>query len=509
MRPSRNDAKVRPGLVLVMAIAIALSGCAMTVSREPPAAVQRVDAAASYVFDLAPAAMEPDTNAWWRQLGGAELDELVRQLQNQSLSIAAAEARVAQARALTRVARAERLPNVSTSGDGGVQRGNAFLPGLPGNEPEWNEIYRAALNADWNLDIFGAARASEQAASLRAEGNMLATAALRQSLTAELVRGYVNAWTLKQQIELNRAIVAAFERTTELTDQRYRAGSRTASLLDVQIARQNAASAAATVPALEAQYRNQLSAIDLLLGRLPGRTRLNLDGLTLAETPAPVSVGQPANLLFRRPDVALADLNWQAARLDLGAARARRLPSLNLAVSFSHQSEDPSDLLDLDDWVGSVLAGLFAPIYQGGRLKAEVQRAEAVAAELAADFAQAALSAVADVERALVNEQAAREQLIRRSESMAAAALSDRLATDRYAAGQVTLLTLLETRRALDAARQEHILAEQSVLNARIDLYLALGGDWFGADVDSSLAPAENERADMESGPEETGKQEA
>ena len=498
---------MRLGLALL--ISIVISGCAMQVSREPPATVQRVEAATRYVFDLAPADTVADTHAWWRQLGGAELDGLVRQLQDQSLSIAAAEARVAQARALTRVARAERRPGVSANVDGGGQRGNAFVPGLPGNEPEWNELYRAALNADWDLDIFGAARAAELAASLRAESNVLAAAALRQSLTVELVRGYVNARTLKQQIDLNRAIVDAFERTAELTDQRYRAGSRTASLLDVQIARQNAASAAAAVPSLEAQYRNQLTAIDLLLGRMPGRTRLNFAGLTPVETLVPMSAGEPADVLFQRPDVALADLNWQAARLDLGAARARRLPNLSLAVSFSHQTEDASDLLDLDDWVGSVLAGLFAPIYQGGRLKAEVERAEAVAAELAADFAQTTLNAVADVERALVNEQAAREQLSRRSESLAAAELSDQIATDRYAAGQVTLLTLLETRRALDAARQERILAEQSVLNARADLYFALGGDWFGADADPARAPVENERLDGESSPEQPEEQES
>lgn len=501
-----NQVKLRPALVLI--IAVALSGCAMTVSREPPPTVQRVDAAAGYVFGLTPADTAVDASAWWQRLGGGELDRLVTELQSQSLSIAAAEARVAQARALTRVTRAERLPNVSASGDGGVQRGNAFLPGLPGNEPEWNEIYRAALNADWNLDIFGAARASEQAAGLRAEGTVLAAAALRQSLTAELVRGYVNAWTLKQQIDLNRAIVTAFERTAELTDERYRAGSRTASLLDVQIARQNAASAAATVPTLEAQYRNQLTAIDLLLGELPGSNELTIEPLADPTQMNSLPVGQPAELLLRRPDVALADLNWQAARFDLGAARARRLPSLNLAVSFSHQTEDPSDLFDLDDWVGSVLAGLFAPIYQGGRLKAEVQRAEAVAAELAADFAQTTLSAVADVERALVNGQAAREQLGRRSESLAAAELSDRLATDRYAVGQVTLLTLLETRRALDAARQERILAEQSALNARIDLYLALGGDWFAATSDPAVASVENESLNNELNPETAGEQE-
>ena len=451
----------------------------MTISREPPPTVQQVDATTGFVFDLSPTETEADAHRWWLTLGGAELDRLVGELQNQSLSVAAAEARVAQARALIRVTRAERLPTVSASVDGGGQLGNAFVPGLSGSDPEWSELYRAAINTDWNLDIFGAVRASEQAVRLRADSTALAAEALRQSLTVELVRGYVNAWTLQQQIELNRAIVEGFKRTAELTDQRYRAGSRTASLLDVQIARQNAASAAAAMPTLEAQYRNQLIAIDLLLGQLPGYTQLTFAGLLPVEALAPVSAGQPATLLLRRPDVALADLNWQAARFDLGAAQARRLPSLNLGVSFNHQSDDPSDLLDLDAWVGSVLAGLFAPIYQGGRLKAEVQRAEAVAAELAADYGQTTLNAVADVERALINEQAAHEQLERRDESLSAARLSDQIASDRYAAGQLSLLTLLETRRALDAARQDRILAEQSALDARIELYLALGGEWF------------------------------
>ncbi|MEM7053801.1 MAG: TolC family protein, partial [Pseudomonadota bacterium] len=267
---SRRSASFKPRLLPALACFLMLNGCAMTISRAPPPTVQQVDAATGYVFDLSPAETEADASHWWQSLGGAELDRLVTELQTQSLSIAAAEARVDQARALTRVARAERLPGVSATVDGGGQRGNAFVPGLSGSDPEWSELYRAALNADWDLDIFGVARAGEQAARLRANSTALASAALRQSLTAELVRGYVNAWTLKQQLELNRAIVAGFERTAELTDQRYRAGSRTASLLDVQIARQNAGAAGGAWPALKAKYQKQLNEIDMRLGKLAG-----------------------------------------------------------------------------------------------------------------------------------------------------------------------------------------------------------------------------------------------
>ncbi|MEN1728069.1 MAG: TolC family protein, partial [Pseudomonadota bacterium] len=223
---------------------------------------------------------------------------------------------------------------------------------------------------------------------------------------------------------------------------------------------------------------NQSIAIDTLLGLQPGSLQLQLGDVAAAEQLPLLTPGHPADILSQRPDVALAELNWQAAQLDAGAARYRKLPTLTLSLSFSDQSDRAADLLDIDDWVGTVLSGLFAPLYQGGRLQANLEQAEAVAAELAANYAEAGLSALADVERALVESQAVESQLQLRGDSLRAAMISNELATVRYSAGQVSLLTLLETRRALDSARQDHLLAKQAVLEARIDLALALGGTW-------------------------------
>jgi NodT family efflux transporter outer membrane factor (OMF) lipoprotein len=503
-----------------------LSGCAMPTRPDPapPAAASdlfaAIDQEPSYVFGPArsaanPASIESDSQsddpnddrnddqrddqnddpasdgmdrratervAWWRRLGGAELDALVDRLLDQSLTLEAASARVAQASALIRSARSQRLPAVTASVDGGQQRGNAFLPGQGATTPEWTTIYRSSLNASWDFDLFGAARSAEQAAALRAESARLAALDLSQALIAELTKAYVNAWALRERLAINRSLASSFEQTAELTDARLRAGSPSARLLDVQIARQNAAAAAASVPELERQLRNQLSAIEVLLGARPGTLRFQFDAVSMATGLTDPPLGPPADLLVARSDVALAELDWAAAQFDVRAAQRRRLPTLDLSLSFSHQSDDLDDLLDIDQWVGTVLAGLFAPLYQGGRLTAELAQAEAAAAERAATYAEAALAALADVERALTDRRYTAEQLARRETSLTAAERSDELAELRYSAGTISLLTLLETRRSLDSARQDRVRAEQAAMNAWIDLQRALGGPWFQAD---------------------------
>lgn len=411
--------------------------------------------------------------AWWTVIGGADLDALVATLLAQNLDLDAARARLVQAEALAKQAGAARLPQVSADAGAGSSR----RIGVTG-EADWSDVYSVGLSGSWDTDIFGGRRASARSARLSADAADLNARALSQSLIAALASAYIDAWALERQIAIAQALADSFDNTAELTDQRYRDGSQSASALDVLITRQNAAAARASVPELTALLTLQLQAIDLLIGRRPGETPPSIS-VSLAAGAAPVPPAPaPADLFRNRPDVAAAELSYRAALLDVGAAQAARLPSLQLTGSASRQTDDVADLFDLDDVVASLTAGLIAPIFQGGRLKAEVERAEARARELSNTFGQAALSALADVERARALFAAAQDEITLRETSLEAAILADRLAQERYATGQLSLLSVLETRRSLDSANRDLLTAQQDALNAAVDFALAAGGAW-------------------------------
>ncbi len=434
------------------------------------------------------AATAPDDTApdgpWWVAIGGPELDAFVAVLTAQNLDRNAALDRIKQADAIVRQATARRLPQVA--GDAGVNDSRVITPS---GEAVWNDTYTLGASASWDTDIFGGRRAAARSAQLSAEAARLSAHALNQSLIAALATSYVDAWALERQIDIARALAQSFDNTASLTDQRYRDGSQTASALNVLIARQNAAAARAATPELQALLTVRLNAIDLLLGRRPGETRPQLSVSPAAGAGSSPPQPTPADLFRNRPDVAAADLAYRAALFDVGVADAARWPSLTLAGVASRQTDDVSDLFDLDGFVATLTAGVVAPLFQGGRLKAEVDRAEARARELANTFGQSALTALADVNRAQALLEAYRQEVVLRAQSRDAAALSDQLALERYAAGQLSILSVLETRRALDAAERDLLNAQQNALQAVIDYALATGGAW-GAPHSVDLTPA-------------------
>lgn len=461
----------------VFVLALAATGCVSAPDYAPPEIVSGVEAQADFQRERGAEADAPrgPQATWWRSIGGAELAGLVDALLASGPDLQAAQARVDQARALARQALGARLPAVTASGDIGELK---LLE--PQNLP-FAETSTAAINASWEVDLFGRLRAADRAARLRADAALLARQDLEQALIAEVARLYVGAWALREQLEIAAALAARFDRTAELTAARYRSGARNLGALDVQIARQNAAAARATLPGLRAQYQIQVQAIDVLLGRRPGRTSLAFSPPPRPELLASFPAGTPAALLTERPDVALAEAELRAGLADVGVARANRLPNFSISATLT-QATSPANFLGTESLIATYAAQVVAPLFQGGRLKAEVRRAKAAAEELAADFAAAALRALNEVESALLQEAATGEEVDLRAESLEAARLSDRIASERYAAGQVSLLTLLETRRALDGARQDAVAAAQARLEARISLHEALGGPWHTAD---------------------------
>jgi multidrug efflux system outer membrane protein len=191
----------------------------------------------------------------------------------------------------------------------------------------------------------------------------------------------------------------------------------------------------------------------------------------------PVPLGLPAQLLDRRPDLKQAEMQLAAATYGVGAALANLYPDLSLTASVGESGDRTADL-DLENFVFNIVANLTGPLFSGGQRRADVDAARARAEQAAAAYAGEVLEALREVEGALVAGEASSRNFEFTSERVAEARAADTLAKERYQRGVGSLLTVLETERRLRLAEQAKITATSDLWNARIDLFLALGGDW-------------------------------
>ncbi len=459
------------GLVLCLVA----GGCALTPAPETPQLVVGIRKSEGFDQLRAKISSPSDPQAWWLDIGGEELGELVSILRRDSLVLHEARLQADQTLEAARIARGQRLPSFAAIGEIGTSR----TPGL-GGDFSWSEAYTAGVLTDFNTDVFGGLRAAKRSAELNAIASELSVQASEQREIAFLARSWVSAATLKRRLDLARRTADTFRATYELTSQRYEAGSTSVSASDVQIALQNLETALVDIPQIDTDLTQQWFAIDEQLARLPGQTRTSFTGMLSLSEPFEAPVGRPAEILSRRPDVAIAEVRYLAALEDVGSARALLYPAISLSASLTFQADTPNEVFDWDRHIASLTNSLTAPIFQGGRLKSQVRLEKSRAEELANAFARTALAAVVDVEVALAELAGLQEQKDRLEAALATAIVSNELAQGRYRQGLASILAVLETQRSLNAAEQNIILTDQAIANARIDLFLSLGGDWTG-----------------------------
>lgn len=423
--------------------------------------------------------------SWWENIGGAELDGLVIHLLENNFDLREARERVNQAEEFAHQTGGARLPTATVQG--GATRTRAPSPQ---GEYAWGTNYSLGVNTSWDVDVFGGLRAQHRSAKLFAEAAKLNLIATEQNVIAAFVKSWVSAATLQKRLDLAIQTAQSYETTYTLTDERFAAGSSHTSASDVLIAQQNLEASLAEIPSIETQLTTQLLIIDQQLSRLPGQTAKSFRAQLIPHTDLLAPIGLPATLLTARPDVAAAELGYHAALQDIGAARADLLPGLSLTNSLSFQNSDLSDLFDLDEYLGSIVASLTQPIFLGGRLRSNLRIEKSEAEELANAYARTALNALSEVETALAQQTGLLEELTQLKKALAAAEQSNRIAQNRYRQGLQSILSVLETQRGLSNAQLNILLNEQALLEARINLHLSLGGAWF-APGKSSLQDSE------------------
>ncbi len=468
--PGTRFRTMRLGVLAVGAATV--SAC--TLGPDPERPVTAAQTADAFVHQT-PAADRPAVDAWWEGFGDAETAELVRLALERNTDLQVAAARVLEAEASLRRASGTRWPQVDYSASASRQKTSFVLPEI-GRRSVYSTTLNADLGVSYVVDLFGRLKRTQQAAWASLLAEEAAAEAVQHAVIAQVVRARVQIATLERGLDITRGIRSSWERTLATTERRYRSGLATA--VDLYLARENLSSAQAAEVALAAGVEQARHALDVLVGRRPG-TGAPLPG-TLDELPdlEPVPAGLPAELLDRRPDLRQAEAQLAAATYGVGIALADLYPSLTLTGSFGVTADNLSDLVSSETIVYNAVAGLVGPLFTGGQRRAEVEAARARVDQATAAYAGAVLNALREVEDALVSSTSTVEQLEFTRRRVEEARSADRLARERYQRGVDSLLQVLETERRLRNAEDALLNIKAAVWNARIDLYLALGGDW-------------------------------
>ena len=420
----------------------------------------------------APAGVAPGpvTLDWLAAFDDAALPQLASEALARNNDFRAAAARLEQARAAAVIAGAARLPSLDASGN---LTGRDALDISTGSRTT-SDAYSLGLNASWEADVWGRVAASANASEADARASEADLAGARLSLAGSTAQ----AWFALIEAELQEALAARDvqnrENSLAFIERRYASGVNTS--LDVRLSRSALASARATLTTRRQILAEASRQLEVLLGRYPAA---ELAAARDLPDIAPLSgAGAPADLLWRRPDLVAADLRLEAAGLRADAARAAMLPRLTLQASANANADDMSGLFDMDAVAGSLIGGLAAPIFRGGALAADADRARAAAEERLAAYAGAALTAWREAENALAAEQRLADRTEQLRVAFEEAARAEELAERQYTQGLVTIFNLLDAQGRRISSESQYIAARRERATNRVRLYLAIGGDF-------------------------------
>jgi multidrug efflux system outer membrane protein len=423
---------------------------------------------------------------WWKRFGDPVTADLVTRALERNYDLKAAAAGVLQAQAALGVAKGQQWPSVSYNLTGTrTKQYLAFFENtgdtaLPFDIPisSLNSIWSQDLTVTYLVDFFGRLRRAQRAAW----ADLLAADTSRQavvhSVIASVIQTRVNIATLQRQLDIAQVNIQSWERTLEITEQRYQAG--VIGPVDVQLARTNLEAARAQEPLIRQSLALAAHALDVLLARQPGASSVLPETLPDLPQLERVPLEVPAALLDRRPDVKAAEFQLMAANERIGVSIAQLYPDLALTASYGFSSGTWEGIWDFDKQheIYSGVMALSAPVFRGGSLRAQVRAAKARFEQLAAQYAATVLNAMREVENALVSERAFQEQLEHVVLEVREARAGEELAQQRYEQGVESILTVLEAQRQYRVAEERLAILKGQIWIARINLHLALGGDW-------------------------------
>jgi multidrug efflux system outer membrane protein len=458
---------VRSALI-ALAASVALAGCAVGPNYERP----KLPTPPEYRFVQAPAQAQSLADApWFQVFEDPTLQALIRDAIANNLDLRVALAHVEEARARAGIAKSYLYPQVDGSAAYGVR--GASTTEENNDTTHQSGVYGFQLS--WEIDLFGRLRRGQEGAIALALASEQGRRGVLVTLVGDVASNYFLLRELDLQLQIARETLRLNDETVTYFRNRLDGGVSNRLELDRIVAlRQQTASA---IPEIERQMALVENLISLLLGRPP--SPITRQGLTNTELlPPPIPPGLPTSLLERRPDVVQAEQVLVAANADIGVAKSMFYPTISLTGFLGGVSGDLTAFLGGTGGVWSVGAGLFQPIFQAGRIRRNLEAAQARFDAALAEYQKAALNSYREVANSLVTIQKLAEQRGNRELGVAALQDASDLSRERYESGLASYIEILTADQQL--FEQQLLLAQTrgAELRARADLYRALGGGW-------------------------------
>src|SRR2546421_1667998 len=412
---------------------------------------------------------------YWDQLGDTTLSRLVGEAVRGNLDVRSARARVSAARSDRVRSALDLTPSTTLSAGYARQRlSSASFPGVSGVFPDQN-VWNAGVDASWDLDVFGGIRHTVQARGALVGAAEEDVRDVQVTLTAELARAYFELRGAQEQLEVARRNAENQRRTFDLTQQRLDAGR--GSAFDTERAQAQLSSTLASIPAREAQVAAAQYRIGTLVGRAPTEVARELEQSgQLPLLPEITSIGTPDAVVRHRPDVASAERFAAAQGAPVGAAKASYLPRLSIGGTAGYAAPEFSSVGNQGTLRYAVGPVITWPGLNLGRVKAEVDAAEAREEAARAQYSRVVLSAMEDMETSLARYRAGRLQVERLQDASAASERAAELARMRFREGVTDFLQVLDAERTQLEAQDRLAQGRIDAATAYAALYRATGG---------------------------------
>ena len=499
----RAPARLAPPGVL---LAAALAACTVGPDYEQPDYSVPDQWQAAIIEEMGTDTTESTLEMWWTAFGDTTLTSLIRRSELANLDLAAAVARVAEARAIRGIAVGGLLPDISL--DAAYSRTKLSENGFQGQQIGGDgaallkdpfNTWTMGLSLSWEIDVFGKIRRQVESATAGMEASVEDYRDVLVTLYAEVATSYVDVRAFQTRLVFARSNAQSQRESVQLTRDRYRAGLTSA--LDVAQAESNLASTESEIPTLEIGLIVSLNRLAILLGQAPGT--LNEELLVDAEVPpdpAGVAAGIPADLLRRRPDIRRAERELAQATALIGVAVAELYPSFSLTGFLGLESIDLTDLGDGGSLGWGIVPGMKWNLFAGGKIRNRIRVEEARTQQALIAYEQAILDALEEVTDAMVAYERERQRRDRLQEAADASQRSVDLVRTQYVSGLTNFQNVLDSQRSLFRQQDQLADSEGRVIKNLVDLNRALGGGWSldAISQDSVLAQASEQ---AEAGP--------
>ena len=459
--------------VLVLATALATASCASLPAYEAGESLPQTPAE----WVAAPGDTgEQAARDWVAGLGDARLVSLIDEAFQTNPSLNQSFARYRAARAAARVAGADRLPSLNSGLD--------YTRSEP-NVGSGSDSFSLGLSTSWEADLWGRVADGANAASLDAEAAADDVRAAQLSVAGLVAKGWFALIGAHLQTELAERDVATRQASLDLTERRFARGLVRSS--DVRTARSVLASSQAALASRRRTEAATSRSLETLLGRYPG-ARLAPQG-DFPALDALGNIGTPQAMLARRPDIRASERRLQSAGLRADAARKALYPSLSLSGGTGTGGANAEDLFDLDTMVSSLTASLVGPIFNGGALRGARDQAQANAEAQLASYVSTVLTAWQEAENAIHADAILAQRVTNLRQAYEEAAEAENLVVRQYSSGVATIFDLLNAQSQRLSAESQYITARADRAANRVDLYLAIAGDFSAAQSADPAAP--------------------